>query len=278
MNRLITMIAAAASLAVASGGSPSRANAGEVLDRVLATKSLTVAVGPDWGALSHLNDKHELDGSDIDLAKAIAKSLGVEVKFVTTNWDMIAAGKWQGRWDMGMGQMTPTKERAKIFEFVIYSYIPEVAIVHKDSKATKLSDLDGKVIGVGSGDVAESYAKHNFTPGWVNAKPVKYQFTPGELKTYQADSLLYDDLRLGDGVRLDAVLNSDNSARNAIKAGYPIKILDEPLFSGPAAISILHGDKEFLDKVAAAVKTMRDDGTLAKQSVKWFGADYSVDK
>ncbi|MER9008113.1 transporter substrate-binding domain-containing protein [Mesorhizobium sp. M0862] len=278
MNRLIRMIAAAAALAFASGGTLTPANAGEVWDRVLATKTLTVAAGTNWGPVSHLNDKKELDGYDIDVAKAIAKSLGVQVKFVTPGWDLIAAGNWQGRWDMGMGQMTPTKQRAQKFEFVIYCYVPSVAIVHKDSKATKLSDLDGKVIGVNSGGPEESYANHNFTPAWVNPKAITYEFTPGQLKMYQSNNIAFDDLRLGDGVRLDAALGDDTVARDAIKHGYPLRVLDEPLFSGPGAISIIPGDKEFIDKVAAAVKTMVDDGTLSRLSVKWFGVDYSVEK
>ena len=92
MNKLRKMMVAAALLAVASEVSSGQANAGEVLDRVLAAKALTVAVGTDWGAISHLNEKHELVGYDVDIAKGIAKFLGVEVKFVTPGWDIITAG------------------------------------------------------------------------------------------------------------------------------------------------------------------------------------------
>lgn len=279
MNKMITTFAAAALVAMGSVALATAAYAGEVLDRVLATKTLTVAVGTDWGPISHLNEKHELDGYDVDVVKDIAKSLGVEVKFVTPGWDIITAGKWQGRWDVAMGQMVPTKARAEVFNFpATYLWGPNTAFVHKDSKATKSSDLDRKVVGICSGTAAEAYANHNLTPAWENASPVQYQFKPGQVKTYTSTNIAFDDLRLGDGVRLDAVLTDDTLGRDAIKAGYPLKALEGNLFSSPGAIAILKGDKEFNDKIAAAVQKMKDDGTLAKLSIKWYGVDYTAEK
>ncbi|MGX9181633.1 transporter substrate-binding domain-containing protein [Mesorhizobium sp. BHbdii] len=279
MNILIKMIAGAASLAFASAGLPSAANAGAVLDNVLATNTLRVAVGTDWGTISFLNDKHELDGSDVDVAKAIAENLGVKVEFVTPAWDIITSGMWQGRWDMAMGEMVPTKARAEKLGFpAVYAYGAAVAVVHNDSKATKLSDLDGKVVGVTASGAAESYANHTLTPDWAGAKPIEFKFTPGKVKTYATDNVAFDDLRLGDGVRLDAVLTDRTAVRSAMKAGYPLKGLSEPLFFSTSAIAIQPGDKEFSDKIAAAVKSMRNDGTLAKIMIKWYGVDRSVEE
>lgn len=279
MNNVMTALAAAASLAVAPVAFSTGAYAGDVLDHVISSKTLTVAVGTDWGPISHLDEKHELVGYDVDISKEIAKSLGVEVKFVTPGWDVITAGKWAGRWDVAMGQMTPTKARAEVFDFPFnYIWGPNVAVVQKDSKATDLADLDGKVIGVASGTGAESYAAQTFVPAWENAKPVEYPFKAGEVKTYTSTNIAFDDLRLGDGVRLDAVLTDDTIARDSIKAGYPLRILDTPLFTPPGAIAILPGDKEFHDKITASLKEMRGNGTLSKLSVKWYGEDYSAEK
>jgi polar amino acid transport system substrate-binding protein len=279
MNKLKNTILAAASLTTAVLALPNTSDAGEVLDRVHSAKTLTVAVGTDWGPISHLNKDKELDGYDVDLAKAIAKSLGVDVNFVTPGWDIITAGKWQGRWDLAMGQMTPTKARAEVFDFpAVYIWGPIIAVAHKDSKATKLPDLEGKIVGVAAGTAAESYANHKLEPGWLNAAPVQYQFKPGEIKAYTSTNIAFDDLRLGDGVRLDVVLTDDSIARDAIKAGYPLKMLEKALFSSPGAAAVLKGDKEFSAKIAAAVKALQDNGTLAKLSIKWYGADLTVEQ
>ncbi|MGM4884481.1 MULTISPECIES: transporter substrate-binding domain-containing protein [Rhizobium] len=102
---------------------------------MLSNKTLTVAVGTDWGPISHLDEKHELIGYDVDVAGSIAKYLGTGIAFVTPGWDIIAGGKWQGRWDVAMGQMIPTKARAEVFDFpALYIWGPNVAVVHKDSK------------------------------------------------------------------------------------------------------------------------------------------------
>ncbi|MCW1750217.1 MULTISPECIES: transporter substrate-binding domain-containing protein [Rhizobium] len=277
MNKVLTTIAAVASIATAVLSNS--AHAGEVLDRVLATKTLTVATGADWGPAARLNDKHELVGYDVDVARGIAKSLGVDVKFVTPGWDVIVAGHWQGRYDMAACEMIPTKARLDVFDFpAIITWTQMVAVVHKDSKATKPADLNGKVIGMVSGGVYEAYANQTFTPSWEIAKPVEYYFKPGEVKITASSNIALDDLRLGDGVRLDAVLTDDVTARAAIESGYPLRILEQPLISTPGAIAIMPGDKEFSDKVAAAVEAMRGNGTLSELSMKWYGADRTLEE
>ena len=146
MNTFARLTAAAASMAISFTALP--ANAGAVLERVLDAKTLKVATDASWAPQSFMNDKNEMDGFDIDVAKEIGKRLGVGVEFVTPGWDIITAGNWQGRWDMHVGSMTPTKERAKIFDFpAVYYYTPAAVAVHNDRLAVTLIDLDGKVVG-----------------------------------------------------------------------------------------------------------------------------------
>ncbi|MDX8437877.1 transporter substrate-binding domain-containing protein [Mesorhizobium abyssinicae] len=277
MNKIVRIITAA-SLSIASLVCSTSVYAGEVLQRVLDSKTLKVAVGTDWGAMSSLNANNELDGYDIEVAKSIAKYLGVKPEFVTPGWDIIAAGSWQGRWDMSMGQMTATKTRAEKFDFSIpYFYERAAVVVHKDSKASSFSDLNGKIIGVASGTLAEAYANQNFKWDWIGAHPEDYKFKAGEVKVYTTSNIAFDDLRIGDGTRLDAIVTDGTIAEKAIKSGYPFKVLGY-LFATPCSIPMMKGDKEFNEKVSAALKSMKDDGTLSKLSIKWYGSDHSVEK
>ena len=275
MNRPLTITAFAAALAVSLATVPARA--GEVLDRVLAAKNLKVATDASWAPQSFMNDKNEMDGFDVDIAKEIGKHLGVSVEFVTPGWDIITAGNWQGRWDMHVGSMTPTKKRAEIFDFpAVYYYTPAAVAVHKDSKAEKLADLDGKVIGATATSTFDAYANHDLTLDAAGAPSFTYEFKAGEVKSYANSTTAFDDLRLGDGARLDAVVSSLPSILDAEKAGYPIKQLGKPVFFEPLAVAIEHGDKELGEKIAEAVEAMKADGTLSKLSVKWYGVDYTV--
>ena len=275
MKRPLTINAFAAALAVSLAAVP--AQAGEVLDRVLAAKNLKVATDASWAPQSFMNDKNEMDGFDVDIAKEIGKHLGVSVEFVTPGWDIITAGNWQGRWDMHVGSMTPTKKRAEIFDFpAVYYYTPAAVAVHKDSKAEKLADLDGKVIGATATSTFDAYANHDLTLDAAGAPSFTYEFKAGEVKSYANSTTAFDDLRLGDGARLDAVVSSLPSILDAEKAGYPIKQLGKPVFFEPLAVAIEHGDKELGEKIAEAVEAMKADGTLSKLSVKWYGVDYTV--
>lgn len=277
MRHLTRLTALAASLAFTLSALP--ANAGAVLDRVLAAKTLKVATDANWAPQSFMNDKNELDGFDVDVAKDIGERLGVGVEFVTPGWDIITAGNWSGRWDMHVGSMTPTKARAKIFDFPgVYYYTPAAVAVHKDSKATTLADLNDKAVGTTATSTFEAYAKQDLTLDAAGAPAFKYEFKPKDVKSYSNSTTAFDDLRLGDGTRLDAVVSSLPSIIDAEKAGYPIKQLGDPVFYEPLAVATEHGDPEFDAKISEAVKAMQSDGTLSKLSVKWYGVDYTVVK
>ena len=136
------------------------ASAGEVLDRVMKTKTLTMSSDPAYPPQSFLNDQNEMDGFDIDVGREIARRLGAELKVITPAWEIITAGNWGGRWDISVGSMTPTKARAQALDFpAVYYYTPASFAVHKDSNASGSGDLDGKTIGVCGGCTYEAYLK-----------------------------------------------------------------------------------------------------------------------
>jgi len=95
----------------------------------------------------------ELEGFDIDVATAIAKVIGVEACFITPDWTLITAGNWAGRWDISVGSMTITPERAKALYFAQpYYTTPAALFVNKSNTTyTQSSDLSGKKIGVCGG-------------------------------------------------------------------------------------------------------------------------------
>ncbi len=103
--------------------------------------------------------------------------------------------------------------------------------------------------------------------------PFDYQVNPGQIKTYETDTNAFDDLRLGDGVRLDAVFSALPTIQEAIKNGYPMKVVGAPAFYEPLAVATDKGDPEFDAKIKEIVDAMHKDGTLTKLSMKWYGAD-----
>jgi len=255
------------------------ANAGDVLDKIMSSKTLKVATDANWPPQSFINDKNEMDGFDVDVAREIAKRLGTEVEFITPSWDIITAGNWNGRWDMHVGSMTPTKQRATKLSFpAIYYYTPAAVGVHKDSKITKISELSGKKVGTGTGTTFELYLQQDLTIDAAGAPTFNFQIDNSVIKSYETSTIALDDLRLGDGVRLDGVVSSLPVFLEAIKNGYPIKVLGDPIFYEPLAVTIDLGDSELNAKIASIVAAMQDDGVLSEMSKKWYGVDYATVK
>lgn len=254
---------------------PAAVLAGEVLDRVMTNKVLVMSTDAAYPPQSFQKEDGTFHGFDIDVGNEIAKRLGVEMKLVTPAWEVIVAGKWGSRWDISVGSMTPTAKRARVLTFPgVYYYTPASFAVHTDNTSIKkVGDLNGKKIGVCGGCTYEYYLQKDLTIDAEGAPPFTYQVTPGEIRTYETDSNVFDDLKLGDGKRLDALLSAQPTIEEAIKSGYPFKVIGNPVFYEPLSVAVDKGDPEFAAKLKGIVEAMHADGTLTQLSKKWYGVD-----
>lgn len=249
--------------------------AGSTLDRIHETKVIKVATSANWPPQSFLGPDNKLQGFDIDVASEIGKRLGSKVDFVTPEYGIITAGRWSSRWDLSVGSMTPTTERTRVLDFpAIYYYTPYVFAVHKDAAETKVADLNGKIIGVEAGTTSEDYINRRLKIDAADVPPFTYEVTPGEVRTYGDSMGPLDDLRMGDGVRLNATLSALPTIVAAVKNGYPIvRVEGKPAYYEPLAIAVDKGDEAFNSALTKIVADMKADGTLKQLSEKWYGAD-----
>lgn len=251
----------------------SSAHAGEVLDRIKKNGEIVAASDTGTPPANFLDENNELAGFDVDVTKEVAKRMGVKVKFVTPSWDVMTAGKWGSRWDIAISSMGPTEERAKVLDFpVIYYSIPTVLAVNSaNTTITKPEDASGKRIGVQIGSTYEKYL--DGTLKIDSAPPIDFKIKNANAVTYDSEGLSLDDLRLGDGTRLDAAIALSFTIDSAIEKGYPIKRVGDPLYVEPQAIAIDKGDPELAKEIKTQIDAMRADGTLKQLSEKWFKED-----
>jgi len=248
-----------------------------VLEDIKSKGELVVSTDANYAPQSFLNDKGELDGFDIDVSKEVAKRLGVKIKFVTPDWDLIVAGKWGARWDLSIGSMTITAARSKVVDFSTpYYYTPAQFGVHKKNTTIKtLDDFAGKTVGLGSGTTYETYLDPKQELGIGGGEKIVYQVkNVKKIRTYTTDMEAVQDLALGDGVRIDGVLTSGFVIQEASKKGIPIKVVGEPVYYEPLAAAsdkARPGSAELAKKVSEIFQAMHQDGTLTKLSMKWFG-------
>jgi len=247
------------------------------LEEIYGAKTIVVSSDANYAPQSFLNDKGELEGFDISVAKEVAKRLGVKVKFITPDWDLITAGKWGKRWDISIGSMTPTAERkhALLFTMPYYSSPAQFA-VHKDNSSIKtLADLAGKRIGIATETTNERYLRSDLAI--EDVKIVYQDWKPGKLQTYPTDANHIEDLSLGDGLRLDAIFSSRQTIAEAIRSGCgkgcPLKMLGEPPYFEPLSFALdksRANSQTLVDKLNEVIKSMYDDGTLVKLSEKFY--------
>ena len=261
-------------------GATSGFGASDALDEILAAGVIKVSTDPNYAPQSFIADNGKLDGFDVNVAQEVAKRLGVKVELVTPEWDMITSGKWGKRWDLSIGSMTPTAERKKVLMFTkAYYYTPaQFAVNAKNSSIKTLNDLEGKLIGTCSECTYDRWLNKDLV---LLDQEVKYaDWKPGKIITYKTDADAIQDLALGDGVRLHAVLSAKATIYEAIKSGCgggcPLKMIGDPVFYDSLSFAIDKSrspSEKYLAKLEEVLAGMHADGTLSKLSVKWYGVD-----
>ena len=261
-------------LSLALLASCATAFAGQTLDRVTEKGQMTGVLMESYPPFSFLNEQNQLDGFDVDVAKAVAQRLGVKLKLETPSWDVIAAGRWSGRYDICVCSMTPSEARAQVFDFPVeYYQSPAVIVVNaKDTAIASGKDLSGKKVGVISASTYEAYLNKDLV---IEGAPLKYPFDNVQVAPYDNETVAFQDLALGSGVRLDAMVTNLITARERIAQDPRFKIAGNTLYAEPNVVAIEKGDPQWSAKVTEAITQLKADGTLSKISQKWIGADIS---
>ncbi len=221
----------------------------------------------------------EFTGFDIDSAVEIAKRLGVEACFVTPDWTLITAGSWSGRWDVSVGSMTITPERMqKLYFSQPYYTTPAAFFVHKDNTTFNAPpDLSGQKVGACSGCTYDAYLAGTLA---IPGETIDFVVTDVDFVGYDTDTSALQDLALGDGVRLDAVLTALPTGQGFLNDGKPIKQLGDPVYFEYLAAAFDKASAldtaSFQAKVNEVIQAMHADGTLKQLSEKYYGTDLAA--
>jgi polar amino acid transport system substrate-binding protein len=255
---------------------------GDLLADICDAGEIRVSTDPAYPPQSSLNkDTGDYEGFDIDVATEIADRLGVDISWETPSWDVLTAGSWNGRWDMSVGSMTPTNDRQKVLDFTQpYYYTPAVVVVNEANTSVQdlTTDLDGASIGVCSACTYEQFLNKDLN---IKGYSFDYVIDDADVHGYDTDTTALQDLSLGDGTRLDAVITSLTTAQGFIDSGKPVKIVGDPVFYEPLSAAFDKSspmdDTSLVEAVDGIIGDMHQDGTLTKFSKKWYdGTDLTV--
>ena len=104
---------------------------------------------------------------------------------------------------------------------------------------------------------------------------IDYPFDAVQIAPYDTDNVAFQDLGLGAGKRLDAILTNLVTAKPRLDQDQRFKLAGAPIYEEPNSVAIEKGDAEWDAKVREVFAQLKQDGTLARISQKWIGADIS---
>ena len=251
---------AAAPAAPASGAANTTASAPAADNQTLPSK-IVVGLDDNFPPMGFRDDKNELVGFDIDMARAAAKHMGIEVEFKPIDWAAKESELKSKRVDMLWNGLTITEERKQNILFSKpYMENHQIIVVYAGSPIKVKTDLNGKVVGVQDGSSA--------VPA-IEADAVSKSFK--EMKKYGDNVTALMDLGTK---RIDAVVVDEVVGRYYVaKKPTEYAVLEDNFGTEEYGVGMRKEDAALQTKLQTALDAMKADGSSAKIATQWFGKD-----
>lgn len=244
-----TLLAVAAATALLTG-----AAAAQAADKI---KIATEGAFPPFNMMDK-NGKPA--GFDVDIANALCAEMKAQCTIVTQDWDGIIPGLLAKKYDAIVASMSITDERRKAVDFTEPYYSNKLQFVApkgKDFTLTK-DGLKGKAVGAQRATVSAEWMEKNM---------------PGiDVKLYGTQEEAFLDLAAG---RVDLVLNDVYVTHQWLQTadGAKFEYKGKVVFDDDKIGIAVRKNDALREKMNAALKAIRANGTYAKINAKYFPFD-----
>ena len=196
-------------------------------------------------------------GIDAEICQAIADKLGLKLEIQDMDFSSLVAAVQSGKIDISAAGMTVTEDRLKNVDFTdSYSTGVQVVIVPEDSDIQSVDDMEGKLIGVQDATTGHIYCSDDF--GDENVIP------------YNNGAMAVQALKDG---KVDCVVIDQQPAKSFVEANEGLKILDTEYVTEDYAIAVAKDNTALKDAINAALKELKDDGTVQSILDKYIKAE-----
>ena len=225
-----------------------------------AVAKIVIGLDDNFPPMGFRDEKNEIVGFDIDMAREAARRMGAEVEFKPIDWSAKEAELSGKRVDALWNGLTITEERKQNIAFTApYMENHQIIVVAANSGIKTKADLAGKVVGAQEGSSAVDAVKKDEAV----AKSFK------EFKTFGDNITALMDLSAG---RLNAVVVDEVVGRYLVsKKASEYVVLDENFGTEDYGVGVRKDDTELLGKLDKALADMKQDGTAGQIATKWFG-------
>ena len=227
-------------------------------------EELIIGVDDTFAPMGFLDENNELTGFDIDMANAVDEKLGIPVTFQTIEWSMKEQELNQGNIDLIWNGYSVTEERKQEVLFTNpYLDNKQVVVVMADSGIESLEDLAGKVVAAQEDSSAvEAIDSHPDLAATFGDRP---EFATNDMAIMDMEAGRSDAV-VADSVLLDYVISHKEDPSQ-------YRILEEDLGSEEFAVGVRKEDTALVEAINEAFAELKEDGTAAELSIKWFGED-----
>lgn len=230
-----------------------------------ANQKIVVGLDDNFPPMGFKDESDQIVGFDIDVAKEAAKRLGREIEFKTIDWSSKEAELSSKRIDVLWNGLDITEKRKENMLFSDpYMESKQLIFVPKGSDIKGVADLKGKVVGLQSASTAEENVEAD----------AGLKAALKEVKKYPDCIAAMMDMEAG---RVEAIITDEIVGRYYMgKSTDKFVVLEEPV--GPVGnfgIGFRKADATLQQDVQKVLNEMKQDGTMAKISTKWFGKDIS---
>lgn len=230
------------------------------LDQVKSAGVLRIGTEGTYAPFTFHDSTGALVGFDVEIGRAIAERLGVEAQFVEGPWDGLIAGIDANRYDVVINQVGINDERKAKYDFSEPYIASKAALVVRgdNTDITSFEDLSGKksaqTLTSNFGKLAEGYgAELVGTEGFDQSIALVIQG--------RADATINDSLSFLDFKKQQPDAN--------------VKIVATQADADYSGVILAKGKPELLEAINAALASIKENGTYAEISQKYFGDDVS---
>lgn len=257
MNFINRRTFALGAVALALAGTALTAIAADTLKEIQSRKKLLVAIDLSVPPYGMTDAKMEPQGADVDVARAMAKDLGVPLEIVQVSGPNRIPFLMTNKADMVISSFSVTAERAKVVAFSApYSVNQLVVGAAKGVAITKMDDLNGKRIAVVRGNLQDLELTKSAPKG-------------ATLVRYEDDATANTALIAG---QVDAIATPATTVKTLAEKN-PAKNLEVKFVvkMQPLAIGLRKNDAELMKWVNAWVEKNTANGELNKIYTKHMG-------
>jgi polar amino acid transport system substrate-binding protein len=243
-------------LGVIAGAGTTTANAADALQNIESSGTIKIGMLVDFPPYGLMNEQNQPDGYDADVAKLLAKNMGVKLQLVPVTGPNRIPYLLSGQVDLLVASLGITPERAKSVEFSEPYAAITIAVYGKDDvKVAKPEDLAGKTIAVARASTQDT-AVTKVTP------------QSATIRRFDSDAAALQALMSGQ-VPLVGCSNVCYATIQKLAPGKYNKKFE--LSSQVQGIAVKPGEKTLLARVNVFIDKIKGDGELDKINEKWLG-------